>query len=94
MQKSIETYKFAARWSKSLTDDSIGVDLKFKQVLSPNHNLKLAINESFLTRAGVSGRLSKALTFNAGICIPLKAQKDETNVLIENPFYFKLMFST
>lgn len=94
MDKKLDNNRFVALWSKSISDDSISVALKYRRQLNEDMNLSLSLNESFLVKSSLYGRLSKNIAYDIGLFFPLKPQNDETTLLIESPLFFKFNIDT
>lgn len=100
MDKRVEDNRFIALWSKSLSDDSIRVGLKYKRKLAEELNLGLEvpaahqIDQAFLVKSALFGSLGKNIRYILGLHLPLKPQSETTSLKIETPFYFRFDFET
>ncbi len=100
MDKRLEDNRFIALWSKSLSDDSISVGLKYKRKLAEEVNLALQvaspqqIDQAFLVKSALFGSLGKNINYVLGLHLPLKPQSESTALKIETPFFFRFDFDT
>lgn len=94
MLRNTDTSKLNISWNKSLTNDEIGILMKYRQKLDSNTSVEVGINESFLVKTSLKGSLYNGLTYQFGLFVPLKTQTEEHAVLIDHPFFLNLQYQS